>query len=329
MALTRLQEFIQKQKPRKSRLIIRIVVVFIWAVCLGLVLWGGWKSRTILLPYLINANYFRFIGVFIAYLGSLLAAIIGWSAIMHSFHRGISWWKNTQIYCLTLAARRLPGTFWYVGGRLVIYKQLGVPRKVTAVASSIEFIVSLISGAILGMIILLSSGNSLPIQIVIAIVIGSLIGIMILHPSVLRTILNRDGNKLVQTIRLQNFLVWFLANIIMWVLGGLMIGQILLAFQPHATINILFIVGAWTLSGTAGLLTFFLPSSFGVTEVTLAVLLSQIMPLPLAGAIAILTRLVTILFEVILSAAFYPFARLPAIPELDPSIEEESTTARK
>jgi uncharacterized membrane protein YbhN (UPF0104 family) len=53
-------------------------------------------------------------------------------------------------------------------------------------------------------------------------------------------------------------------------------------------------------------LTIFLPSSLGATELSLMVFLTKLLPLPLAGTIAIAIRLFTLLMEILLSAAFYP-----------------------
>jgi hypothetical protein len=301
--------FFQNQKSSKRHVFVRAIVVLVWAACVGIILWGGWKNRDLLIPYLVNAEYSRLTGVFITYLGSLIMALVGWSSIMYLFDKTINWWKNTQIYCLTLAARRLPGTFWYVGGRLVMYQQLGVSKIVTTVTSSIELITSVVSGGFLGLALLLVSGIRMPVPIVVGIAIGSIIGILFLHPSALKAILNRNGKELLHTISLWNVCTWLLAYTIMWALSGAMVCQLVLAFQPIGARAILLTIGAWALSGTIGVLTFFLPSSFGATEVTLTVLLSQILPLPLAGTVAILTRLITIIFEVILSAAFFPLSR--------------------
>jgi len=309
----------------KKRWVVRGAVLFIWAVFLGLIFWGGWKSRDTIIPYLLGANYYRFIGVFFTYLGSLIAAVIGWSAIMRDLDGSLSWWKNSQIYSITLAARRLPGTFWYVGGRMVMYQQLGVAKKTVLVASSIEMIITLVTGGLVGLILMLASGTSLPSQVILVIIAGAILGTLILHPSALKAILKRNGKNLVENLRLQDVLVWFVLYTIMWAVSGLMLSQLVSAFQPVSSREMSLITGIWALSGTAGVLTFFLPSTFGVTELTLAVLLSQIMPLPLAGVIAILTRLMTIFFEALLSAAFYPvLIHLPLYKRVEQPIEEES-----
>ena len=296
-----------RQEPGgKKTWLIRGGVLLIWVICLGLIFGGGWKSRDTIIPYLLSANYFRFIGVFFFYLGSMVAPVIGWSVIMRNLDGSLGWWRHIQIYCITFAARRLPGTLWYVGGRMGMYQQLGVAKKTVLAASSIEMIALLVTGGLVGLVFMLALGTSLPTRLVLVIIAGVILGTLILQPSALKAILKRLGNNLVVNLRFHNVLVWFLLYTIAWIMGGLMISQLVSAFQPVSTRDITLIIEIWALSGTAGLLTFLLPSSFGVTELTLTFLLSQIMPLPLAGVIAILNRLMTTFFEILLSAAFYP-----------------------
>ena len=95
----------------------------------------------------------------------------------------------------------------------------------------------------------------------------------------------------------------------MWIFGGLMLFELMTSLSLAKPSEMPFIIGAWTIAGTAGLLTFFLPSAFGATELALAFLLSQLLPFPVAGVIAIIMRLLTLFFELIISMISYPFLR--------------------
>jgi hypothetical protein len=297
---------IQGQRVYKSKGALGALLVLLWGAGLGFIIWKAWESQEIIIPYLIGADLLKLIWVFFSYLASLIAAIIGWTAIMQAFDNSVGWTKNLQIFGTTLAARRLPGTFWYVGGRLLMYQQIGISNKIVIIASSIELTVTLITGAFLGLSFLLASGTNLPTQVIIAIVIGGIIGVLILHPSALRSILGRSEKNLLGKIGVRNILTWLVAYVIMWVMGGVMLSQIAAVFGLIGPVKISRMIGIWSLSGTAGILTFFLPSTFGITEVTIAALLAQLIPLPLAGVIAVFTRLATSIFEILLSAVFYP-----------------------
>lgn len=245
----------------------------------------------------------------LGYLGSLAAALAGWSAIMHVLYGRLKWWQNMNIFCLTIAARRLPGSIWYVGGRLAMYQQLGVPESVVLIASSVELIVSIITGFLIGLCLLSLSGVYLPYQGVVIIIIGIIVGLIILHPSILKFILRRNNHLSLQTIKYRNILTWFLIYILMWGLGGIMLDQLIRVFTTIGVNEHIIVIGTWAISGAAGLITFFLPSSFGVTELTITALLSRILPLPFAGVIAILMRILTTLCELLISLAFFPLLK--------------------
>ena len=104
-------------------------------------------------------------------------------------------------------------------------------------------------------------------------------------------------------------MIAFIAFTGMWFFTGLAVAQMVSAFQPLQPKEVLVILGAWPISGVAGLLTFFLPSSFGLTEITLATFLSGITPLPLAGFLVIFLRLATTFIELLISLGFYPAIR--------------------
>jgi len=245
----------------------------------------------------------------LGYLGSLTAALAGWSTIMYVLYGRLKWWQNTFVFCLTFAARRLPGSIWYVGGRLAMYQQLGVPESVVLIASSVELIVSIITGLLIGLCLLSLSGVYLPYQGVVIIIIGIIVGALVLHPSILKFILKRNNHLSLQTIKYKNILIWFLIYIVMWGLGGLMLDQLISVFTTIGANEHIIVIGTWAISGAAGLITFFLPSSFGVTELTITALLSRILPLPFAGVIAILMRIFTTLCELLISLAFFPLLK--------------------
>lgn len=104
-----------------------------------------------------------------------------------------------------------------------------------------------------------------------------------------------------------------------------MLSRIAAVFRPIGWRESVFLVGAWSLSGVAGLLTLFLPSSFGATELALTGFLQQLMPLPLALTTAVLARILTTLLEIAVSVAFFPLLR--RWPVLNQSRTETSQTA--
>ena len=294
---------------------LNILLICFWSLFIVLILWGGWQNRQVVIPYLVHANYTYLPLVLLSYLASLASVLVGWSFIMNALKAPIKFWQNSQVYCLTLAARRLPGTVWYIGGRLLVYQRLNVSKGIVVLASGIEFIIVLVSGSIIGFISLFSARSSLPTVIFAASILMIMIGILLFHPATWKVVSRVIGKEAIQSVSILDKIGWVLAYCAMWLFSGLMVVQLVKIFQPIEGSEQLFVIGSWAFSGIAGMLTFFFPSSFGVAEISLTALLSQIMPFPLAGVIAILSRLITILLEVSLSLILVPFSLKLTKPE--------------
>ena len=88
-----------------------------------------------------------------------------------------------------------------------------------------------------------------------------------------------------------------------------MVAQIVRAFQPISTSEIAYIIGAWSLSGGISFLTIFLPSSFGISEISLALLLARILSPVEAGTIVIVVRVLVTAYEVLSALLLYPLIR--------------------
>lgn len=288
---------------RRKRWVQWIVAAF-WVLGTGMVVWLAWQFRDDILPYLQNANPIGFVRAFGWFLISLAAIVAGWAVLMRRFAPGMHWWTHVWIYCVTLASRRLPGTIWYVGGRLVLYRREGVSRTLVSIASSLEYAVMIVSGALVGLI-LLPAAADVPGGVFAALALTA--ALILFSPRLVRWFAGRVGRPMPVDIRITDVLVWLATVSVTWLGGGMMLVAIIRAFDPVSAPQIGFILGAWAISGMLGALTMFLPSSFGVNEISLTFFLAQIMPVTEAGTIAIVSRILGIVFEFALAAIFFPW----------------------
>jgi hypothetical protein len=284
------------------------VAVF-WVLGIGLVVILAWQFRDEILNYLKNVNPLGLVRAFGWFLASLAVIVMGWVLLMRHFAPGTHWWTHVWIYVVTLAARRLPGTIWYVGGRLVLYRREGISRTLVSIASSVEYAVMIVSGALVGLI-LLPAAADLPIGAIAALALTAIL--VLISPRLVAWLAARMGQPLPVGIRMPHVLVWIAVLSLTWLTGGMMLVEIIRSFVPLPDGQTGFLLGAWALSGTLGALTFFLPSSFGATEISLAFFLAQIMPLPEAGTIAIVTRILGVGFEFFLALLFLPWLKRQA-----------------
>jgi hypothetical protein len=287
----------------------KIAAFIVAGLFVVLLIYSGWNNRSAIMPFLIEADYSHLSTLFIIYIISYTSSMAGWVAIIHTFTQQLDWWSNAQIYSLTQATRRIPGTIWYVGSRVAIYSQLGLNKTTIILANAIELLVLLVTAGILGTIFLLITRTSITIYPILTLIISMTIAITILQPSVLRWLLRKIGSPPSTNLTFRRILLWASIYIVVWISSGLMLNQLVNVFNYGTTDQALFVIGAWALSNTAGILTFFLPTTFGATELAITILLSPILPLPLAGTVAIIMRFLTTILEIGFSVIFYFIAR--------------------
>lgn len=308
--------------------LLKVVLYLIWAVLFAFLAYTVWKSRDQLLPYLAKADYSQFVIVVGVYLIALFLAVLNWAVIMHAFESSISFWMHARIYLVSMVSRRLPGTIWYVGGRMVFYKRLGVPSVKTASASGIEFIISFVADALLAAIFIplglnLSKIWLIPLSLVVV------AGLLVLRPKTVQKIMTKLNHPLAQPVSMSQVISWLLLRMALVLAGGLMIFFTIRIFTPLEFDSLLFVLGARALSGAAGMLTFLLPSSMGASDLTLLAMLSTIIPTSLATVIALLVRIYTTLFELIFGLIFFILLNksLPVVETSDTGVEKQIETA--
>lgn len=302
--------------------IVRVLLYTIWVVLFTFLAYIIWKSRDQLLPYLANADYSQFLIVAAIYLVALFLAVLNWAMIMHAFEGSISFWMHAKIYLVSMVSRRLPGTIWYVGGRMIFYKKLGVPSVKTASASGIEFIISFVADALLAAVFIplglnLSKIWLIPLMLVV------IAGLLVLRPKTVEKIMVKLNHPLAQPVRLPQVIGWLLLRMALVLAGGVMIFFTIRIFTPLQFDSLLFVLGARALSGAAGMLTFLLPSSMGASDLTLLAMLSTIIPTSLATVIALLVRIYTTLFELVFGLIFFILLNksFPTVNAISPSEE--------
>jgi len=311
--MTSITEKVKAFYARHGKLV-KLVLYLIWAVLFAFLAYTVWKSRDQLLPYLAKADYSQFLIVALVYLVALFLAVLNWAVIMHAFESSISFWMHAKIYLVSMVSRRLPGTIWYVGGRMIFYKRLGVPSVKTASASGIEFIISFVADSLLAAIFIplglnLSKIWLIPLGLVV------IIGLFVLRPKTVEKIMIKLNHPLAQPVSTSQVISWLLLRMALVLAGGVMIFFTIRIFTPLGLDSLLFVLGARALSGAAGMLTFLLPSSMGASDLTLLAMLSTIIPTSLATVIALLVRIYTTLFELVFGLIFFILLNksLPAV----------------
>jgi hypothetical protein len=89
-----------------------------------------------------------------------------------------------------------------------------------------------------------------------------------------------------------------------WLTGGVILFFLIRSLYPIDWALLPLIVQSWVFSGLVSYLVFFLPIGFGIRELTLAALLSLVIPLSVAVVIVILARIWVMANEVLWALIF-------------------------
>jgi glycosyltransferase 2 family protein len=264
-----------------------LILVFS-GVVLGLMLWYYLPT---LLTYRWQLQVLPLILSFAIYALDLLLAILGWSIIMGQLAPQLDFREHFRIYSVTLVAGRIPGAPWHLVGRVALYKRLGVSGSVTSVAAGLETILIIVSGILSGALI----GFSLPENMQQHLVWLSpilVIGLGLMHPSAVRKVLQWLGHtQMAVRLRYRDMLLLLGLYVLVWQVGGGVLYMMILALYPLPWTQLPGVIGAWGLSGVVASLIFLSPTSLGIKEITLSLLLGLFIPVGLAVVIAILMRL--------------------------------------
>jgi glycosyltransferase 2 family protein len=291
----------QKRSKMIKRLMI-IVALMASALFMGYNLYTNWKK---LCDYHWRFDFYYLFLATVALVLAFMSNVGGWSFIINRLGGTSSFRENMEIYCLAAHGKRIPGLVWYVAGRIYLYERVGVPASVTVQASLWEIILQMLSGLAIYIVFwpLYREGQYRSFNYFLLAAIPLLL--LTFSPTAFKHLLRRVRQikwerKIVQVDwSVKTF--WF----IIYFLGGLAGGSILYFLTKavsSATPSSLLPVcwGFVALSGAISSLTFFLPSGAGVREVSLSLLLSSYVPLPVAIALSLLFRVWILVGETIL-----------------------------
>jgi uncharacterized membrane protein YbhN (UPF0104 family) len=236
------------------------------------------------------------LGFLVFSLDLLLVAVI-WGWIMNTIGKPLPLRTHLRVYLISNVAKRLPGTIWYVASRAQMYKEEQISRRFTSLASGVEFTISMISSA---MVCFFFAVPTLAQYRLGFFGIGSVfvIGLVLVHPRFINWSFRKLGTS-AREFTYWKSIQWLLAYLLAWFLSGLFIYQTGTAILPIAPQNLWYIIGSIGLVNLLAAVLFFAPSNLGVTEVGLSLLLSNLVPAPIAVIIAIAVRVLVIVFEII------------------------------
>lgn len=266
-------------------------------VTIGLLAWLIYRQKEALLSYHWEFRPVPIALSFVFYSLSLLQVSFIWFKIITALGNRLGFTKNFRYFSITNLGKRLPGSVWYIPWRARMYQEQGMTLRAVSIASGIELVVSVISGAIISLIFAAPSlgfpnKNAIGIFVVLVLMIG------MLHPVVIRKI-SRLLRVTVDDVQYWQILQWVVMYAFFWITSGNLLFFVINIFIPLDITFVPYVIGVWTLTGVLSTLLLLLPSNMGMTEISLSVLLSVVIPSPVAVVVAIGNRVLLLFYEVI------------------------------
>lgn len=240
---------------------------------------------------------FPLLGSFTIFSINILLMSFVWSKILTYLGYDLDWKIHYRTYWISNFLKRIPGTIWYVVGRMKLYESRGIPKRLTTIASGIEYALLLISSFAVGFAFALEKIFEQSQYIPIAIGIFTL-GLVGVNPRTIQWIL-RITKIDAKSPDYKTLLKWFLIYVLIWFGNGLILFLILNTISNIKITELFFIIGSVAFVNLVSSAFFFAPSNFGIGEVTLSLMLSVILPSSISVLVAIIARVLLTIYDFI------------------------------
>ena len=287
----------------------RILSIGILLLSIGFILYGIISQWNTLVHFEWQVDWARVIWAFVFFPFGVFPTVYAWHLLVSGFGAHQLFYDNATVFILSSLPKRLPGLVWYISSRSLWYQERGTSTVSVLLATTWETLALGISGLVLYVLIALISHARLVLSwtlIGIFSLVTLLLAILV-SPLVLKKILVKLGQSQVQYISIINLLSVFLLYSFAWIAGGTFFYFLItslcgpLPFWPLASI--------WIASSVAGVFASIL-QGIGIKELTMTMLLSDLLPLPVSAAMAVIIRVVHTLSEVIFLFFLLPFLTL-------------------
>jgi len=251
-----------------------------------------------------------------AALGTWLT-MIGWKTLLRDLGSDLHLAPASGVYFVGQLGKYLPGSLWSVLVQADIASHLKVPRRRTAVTGLLALGLSLLTGLLVGLpaaSFLLRSDSSgfdwwlllaLPILVVLCVP-------RLLNAIIARTLRLLKREPLENSLSAGAVLRAVVDIVLVWIAFG--VHTLLLARAvagegtPHPDLTTAAMTG-YALSVSLGMLTIVLPAGLGAREGLLTIILSTAMPTSAAAAVAIMSRFIVTIVDVVAALGGWLYAR--------------------
>jgi len=284
-------------RSRPFKVISAIGLVVFSAAFLGYLVYKNWS---IISTYRWQINYAQLALTSVFDLCAYALAALAWHSIIKRLAGVASLSLNLRAYCYGTIAGRLPGVAWNIATRAVLYAQREVSEVVVGLASLLEIGLITLSGVLFYLALApftvsySSRLGSWPLVVALA------LGILLTHPRAVTFAVRRTKRGAMPiSLRYQDTLRWLVIYVGTWVFSGLLLFTTIRVAYNLSARYLLQVLADWTLAGIITSFATFAPTTLGLKEVALTLLLSRYMPQHIAVAAAVFLRLLMVSYSML------------------------------
>jgi hypothetical protein len=299
---------------KKILTVLRVAIALITLAAVVYAVVNNWAEVSV---HLDEISWSTFVWSTLAAAVGTWLTMIGWRTLLRDLGSDLHLAPASGVYFVGQLGKYLPGSLWSVLVQADIASHLKVPRRRTAVTGLLALGLSLLTGLLVGLpaaSFLLSSDSSgfdwwlllgIPILVVLCV------------PQLLNAIIDRmlrmlKREPLEHSLSAGAVLRAVAIFVLVWTAFG--VHTLLLARAvagdgaAHPDLTTAAMSG-YALSVSLGMLTVVLPAGLGAREGLLTIILSTAMPTPAAAAVAIMSRFIVTIVDVVAALGGWLYAR--------------------
>ncbi len=285
------------------------------AVAVGLAVYAVTREWSGVRDALASLGYLRVAAAMVSVLFAIFAAMQMWRALLSALGSPLPLHTAARILFIGQLGKYLPGSIWPVLAQMELASAHNVPRRRSATASALTLLLALVTGLLIALATLPFVARSTPYRWVF---LAAPVLLICLHPR----LLNRLIDRLLRLARrpaleqpltgraLAGALGW---SAMSWVCYGLQIWLLVTRLGASYGSGALLAVGGFAFAWCVGFLVVFAPAGAGIREVMLIAMLGPVVGVGGATAVALLSRALVSLGDVLMAGAAVAYNWRPGV----------------
>jgi hypothetical protein len=289
--------------------VVRLLVAV--AVVVALV-WGVARNWTEISQDLQRVSFRAVLLSFVpAALGTWLT-MLGWRVVLADLGSPLHMAPAGGVFFVGQLGKYLPGSVWTVLVQADMASHLHVPRRRTGVAGLVAIGLSVLTGILVGLpavpLLLRQSGGFTGWVLLAVPLLAVLVWPALLNRMIALGLRLLHRPPLEHSLSARAILTTVVLYAVAWLLFGLHIAVLALAVGAGGSATVASLTG-YALAGSLGMLTVVLPAGLGARDGILTLVLASAMPVSAATAVAIVSRFVVTVADVLAAAGGWAYAR--------------------